>query len=155
MKHYTTREIAESARLARPECPDWVLRRQRLQRFASLLDATSDTVTLFSTMECYPRKQRLELRHNRSPLAVAFKDPLFRAEGLSGDRVRDGVGFFKLSLGEAHALLCDCRYADIAQIRQPLAKQIAMRARGLADKRTFAEICDILSTRFSSWMSSR
>lgn len=155
MKHHTTREIAGFARIARPEYPEWVLRRQRLQRLASLLDATDESVKLFTTMECYPRKQRLELRHDDSPLAIAFKDPLFRIEGLSGDRVRDGVAFFRLSLGEAHALLCDCRYADIAQIRQPLAKQIAMRARRFAERRTFAEICDGLSAKLGSWLSTR
>lgn len=151
MKRHSIKETPAYGRISKPDCPDWALRRLRLERLARLLDAEKEPVRLFSTMECYPKKKRLALRQDGSPLAIAFKDSIFRIEGLAGDSVADGVSFFKLSLAEAHTLLCDCHYGGVLHIGQPLGEQVAQRARSLAAKHTFAELRD----RFSSWLAAR
>jgi hypothetical protein len=118
---------------------DWATRRRRLERFAALLEAGREPVRLFTTMECYPRRERLALRQAGSPLAAAYRDPQFRREGLGGDRVGDAIAFFNLSLSEAHALLCDCRYGAFSISGEPLAQRIAHRVRRLAARRNLAE----------------
>lgn len=96
-------------------------------------------------MECYPRRERMALRVERSPLAFAFRDAQFRREGLTGDSVGEGMAFFNLSMSEAHALLCDCHYGGFALFRAPLASLVAQRARKLAAKRCLAEWRNLLS----------
>lgn len=119
---------------------DRALRRRRLERLAVLLETAKTPVRLFSDMECYPRKERLTLRLANSPLAVAYGDAYFRGEGLRGDSVTDGVGFFRLSLREAHQLLCDCGYAwSETTPGAVLNRAIASRARKLAAKRSLGE----------------
>jgi hypothetical protein len=139
-------QIAQFARVSRPPCPHWMLRRQRLERLASLLEASQKPVRLFITMECYPRAERRTLRQDGSPLTIALQDPLFRQEGLSGDSVGEGMSFFGLSLGEAHVLLCDCGYGGVMRMGASLNSLVAARARKLAAKRSFAEWRDRLST---------
>ncbi|KAF2989923.1 hypothetical protein MJC1_03061 [Methylocystis sp. MJC1] len=151
MKRRSIKDTPASAPVSRPDCPDWALRRLRLERLARLVEAEKEPVRLFSTMECYPRKKRLALRQNGSPLAIAFKDSIFRIEGLAGDSVADGVSFFKLSLAEAHTLLCDCHYGGVLHIGQSIGEQVAQRARSLAARHTFAELRD----RLTSWLGRR
>lgn len=141
-------QIARTARVSRADCPDWMLRRQRLERLAGLIQAAEKPVRLFITMECYAKKERLALRHDGSPLTIAFKDPLFRQEGLAGDSVREGMAFFRLSLREAHALLCDCGYGGVMRMGASLNNLVAARASQLAAKRSFAEWRD----RIAAWL---
>ncbi|QGM97400.1 hypothetical protein [Methylocystis parvus] len=148
MKPQTIDDISSAARVSRHPFPAWMLRRRRLERLAELLEAAPTPARLFVTMECYPRRDRLMLRQEGSPLFVAFADPLFRREGLTGDSVADGVAFFGLSLREAHALLCDCGYGGVMRMGAPLNGLIAARARRLASKRTFAEWRD----RIVAWI---
>lgn len=148
MERRSIKDTPACAPVSRPDCPDWALRRLRLERLASLMEAESEPVRLFSTMECYPKKRRLALRQEGSPLAIAFKDSIFRLEGLSGDTVGDGVSFFKLSLSEAHELLCDCHYGGVLHFGQPISEQVSRRARSLAAKHSFAELRD----RVTSWL---
>jgi hypothetical protein len=141
-------QIARTARISRADCPDWMLRRQRLERLASLIEAMEKPVRLFITMECYPKHERRALRHDGSPLTIALQDPLFRQEGLAGDRVEDGITFFRLSLREAHALLCDCGYGGVMRMGASLNSLVAARARRLAARRSFAEWRD----RLAAWL---
>jgi hypothetical protein len=148
VKRRTIEEIAKVARVERLDAPapQWIVRRRRLERLASLLEAHRAPVRLFMTMECYRKKERLALRHSGSPLSVAFSDPLFRQEGLAGDTVGDGVAFFHLSMREAHGLLCDCGYGGFAQMMVPISQLVARRARSLAARWSVGELRDRLST---------
>ncbi len=150
MERRPLEEIARVARIERLEAPAprWIVRRRRLERLAGLLEAHPEPVRLFLTMECYPRRERLALRHSNSPVSVAFGDPTFRREGLAGDTVGDAVAFFDLSMREAHSLLCDCGYGGFAQMTTPIARLVAKRARTLAARWTMAELRD----RFSVWL---
>ncbi|RTL84083.1 MAG: hypothetical protein EKK29_14510 [Hyphomicrobiales bacterium] len=139
MKRRAIAELVGTARVFGTDGLEWAVRRRRLERLAGLLESTHESVKLFSTMECYPRRERLMLRLDRSPLAVAYRDEQFRREGLRGDSVGEGMAFFNLSLREAHALLCDCGYGAFSFLGAPLSRQIARRARKLAAKRNFEE----------------
>lgn len=148
MERRSIETIARTARITRVDFPAWELRRRRLERLAGLLESTKAPVRLFTTMECYRKKERLLLRQPNSPLALACDDALLRGEGLAGDSVADGVAFFGLSLREAHALLCDCGYSGLARMGAPLAHLVATRARRLAAKKSLAE----MRFRLAQWL---
>lgn len=141
-------QIARTARVSRAVCPDWMLRRQRLERLAGLIEAAEKPLRLFITMECYSKKERLALRHDGSPLTLALQDPLFRQEGLTGDSVGEGITFFRISLREAHALLCDCGYGGVMRMGASLNNLAAARARRLAARPSLAEWRD----RLAAWL---
>lgn len=139
MERRAIQELARKARVYGPEYAEWALRRRRLERLAELLESTEGPVRLFSTMECYSKRERLALRLERSPLSLAWQDAQFRRDGLRGDSVGEGMAYFNLSMREAHGLLCDCGYGGMALFRTPLARLVAQRARRLAAKRCMTE----------------
>lgn len=141
MKHRPLEEFDQFARIAPIGAEDTgSLRRRRLERLASLLDEHKGPMRMFSFIEFVPYKERLTLRQERSPLAIAYGDLEFRRQGLAGDRIGDAVAFFELSAREAHALLCDCGYlAEIAPMRVTPG-MVAERARTLARKTTLREL---------------
>jgi hypothetical protein len=137
MKHKSLLEMAEVAQIAPVEQNKDAksLRRQRLERFAKLLDEYQGRIHLFSMLEYAPARQRMEMRLDDSPLTVAYRDGEFRRQGLNSDRVGDAMAFFEISAREAHHLLCDCHYTG-----SKAPGVIAGRARSLAEKRTWGEI---------------
>ena len=86
-------------------------RRERLERWVELLEQQPDrrSSTIEGT-EFGSRREREAKRADHSPLTVAFEDPVLRAAGLRGDRIGDAVGFFDLSHGEVHRLVCSCHH---------------------------------------------
>jgi hypothetical protein len=104
-------------------------RLERLQRWAEVLEAwPAEFLRPLRRVELYSPAERAQLRADQSPLSVAFADPLLRAEGLPGDRLGDGRGFFGLTERDLHALVCDCRYGGRMQ-----PKDVARRVRALGD----------------------
>jgi hypothetical protein len=157
MEHRTIDQIAKDARIARVDggdysAPWWIVRRQRLERLASLLDNYKEPIRLFSEMECFPKKERLALRQGGSPLAVAFDDPEFRKEGLGGDSIGDGLAFFHLSMTEAHQLLCYCGYPE-GRYRGggPTADMVARRTRSIASRRSLPELYEMAKAMVARW----
>ena len=122
------------------------LRRARLKRLAKLLAQHNGPVTLFSRIEYLAEHERAALRVDNSPLEIAYRDPLFRAQGLASDRLGDGVVFFDLSPGEAHCLLCDCHYTGLVT-----GGMLAERSRAIADRMSFGEVCTKLGARLKQW----
>ena len=55
--------------------------------------------------------RRAGLRENDSPLAIAYRDPLLRALGLSGDTYEEARRFFGISHAALHEVVCSCHYA--------------------------------------------
>ncbi len=154
MESRTREEIARLARLTRVDggdapAPNWMVRRRRLERLASLLDAHQKPVQLFLAMEWVPKKERPALRQDGSPLTIAYDDPHFRREGLAGDSVGEGMAFFHLSMRQVHALFCECMYAHSPE--QETSKLVAERIRSLAAKRTLAELWDKLKATVEQW----
>jgi hypothetical protein len=138
MDHRSISELAESARVFAEQAaaPRWQRRRERLRRWAELLDRHVGTVRLFSSIEYMHPEQQALMRADGSPLTIAYEDPVLRATGLRTDRLGDAIAFFDLSQGEAHYLLCDCHCARSAVD----VGMIAKRVRSVARRRTFSEI---------------
>jgi hypothetical protein len=138
MEQKTIAEVAKSAEVfsGTTEAAS-AQRRQRLERLADLLDAYHGRVQLFSRIEYVRSPARLLMRADNSPLAVAFADPVFRVQGLAGDRLGDAMEFFALREGQAHALFCDCHYTSA-----PSARTIAGQVRALARRPTLRDICE-------------
>lgn len=86
------------------------LRRRRLERLADLLEHHTGPVRLFSQVEALPSRRRRTMRRESSPFAIAYLDPVFRADGLGSDTIGEASAFFGLSSSEAHELVCDCHY---------------------------------------------
>lgn len=146
MKHRTLEEITRLAQVepVDPHKEEKTTRRQKLERLASLLDAHRGSIRLFSMIEYAPAKQRMKMRQDNSPLTIAFQDSQFRQQGLRSDVLGDAIGFFELSMREAHHLFCDCHYSGTIT-----PGMIATRVRSLAQKRTFAEIWRSFRERFA------
>jgi hypothetical protein len=103
--------------------------RERLARWADVLEREPDSMLRpLRRVELYAEPERSRLRADRSPLAIAYADPVLRSEGLGSDRLGDGRGFFGISDGDIHALVCDCRYGGRMR-----AGDVARRVRSLAD----------------------
>ena len=138
MEHQTLREIVEVARVTPLDRRGLrALRRQRLERLAALLNQHKGSMRLFSLLECVDEEERRMLRHDESPLAIAFRDSEFRRQGLNNNRLGDATAFFGLSQDEAHHLFCECGYF------YPITPgKVARRARSFARRMTFAEIWD-------------
>ena len=148
MKYRTLDEIRPVAEVVPIGPTARMLRRQRLERFATVLDQYKGPLRLLSRIEYLPESERPSLRSDFSPLTVAFQDPVLRGQGLAGDRLGDAIEFFDLSQHEAHHLFCDCHYA--ASITPPT---VSARVRTIASRLTFGEVWARLSGAVRSWMS--
>ncbi len=137
MNDRTVHELGGLARvLTEGPDPARAVRRARLERFAALLDECKGRLRLLSRIEYTRKAVRESMRADDSPLALAYADPVFRAQGLASDRLGDIMRFFDLSWSETHHVFCDCHYGTMAVG----AGAIARRVRALASKRSLAEI---------------
>jgi hypothetical protein len=109
MKHRNMEELGTVAEVV-PFNIAKMSRRERLQRWANLLDKIPGKLNALTRIEYLPAAERLEARADNSPLEVAYRDPVLRDEGLSGDRLGEVMRFFDLSDRQAHRLFCDCHY---------------------------------------------
>ena len=100
-------------------------RSDRLNRWADLLDAQAGRpLRALEDVEYVSPAIRRDLRKEDSPLAIAFADPILRADGLRGDRLGEAMDYFGLSERQAHWLLCDCHYGG-----RMTASEVAARVR--------------------------
>jgi hypothetical protein len=105
-------------------------RRERLERWVELLERQPHRrLSTIEGTEFGSGREREAKRADHSPLTVAFEDPVLRAAGLRGDRVGDAVGFFDLSHGEVHRLVCYCHYG-----RTVSSGTVAARVRMMAQQ---------------------
>ncbi|WP_246659746.1 MULTISPECIES: hypothetical protein [Methylosinus] len=148
MKYRTLEEITKLAGVEPVEArrEQASLRRARLQRLATLIEAHVGRIRLFSMMEYVPVKERIKLRQDESPLYIAFRDAQFREQGLKGDRLGDAIDFFQLSMREAHHIFCDCNYSGAIT---PGA--VAARARSIAEKKSLGELWRSFTQRLGLW----
>jgi len=127
MEHKSAHELRGIADVsAQPPAP--LGRRERLERWAALLDRAPDArINLVRELEFAPRAAQPAMRADRSALSIALDDPVLRAEGLAGDTIGDGQAFFSLSDRDTHRLLCSCmhglsmRAGDAARIVRSIA----------------------------------
>jgi hypothetical protein len=100
-------------------------RTERLNRWADLLDAQAGRpLPALEDVEYVSPAKRRNLRRDGSPLAIAFGDPVLKADGLTSDRLGDAMDYFSLSDRQAHWLLCDCHYGG-----RMTASEVATRVR--------------------------
>ena len=111
-------------------------RRERLERWAELLMQHPERrLKPLYRLEFMPLADRLPMRDDDTPLAVAYADPLLREQGLTGDRVADAMQFFELSSRDIHLLVCDCQYMGTMT-----ASLVAGQIRAIARRITFREL---------------
>lgn len=143
MEYKTRRELDTLARTI-PVTPRTMSRRERLERWAAVLERdTRRGLTALTRVESVRRDQRPFLRADNSPLAIAVDDPVLRKEGLKSDYLGDVMSFFELSPRHAHYLVCDCYYQGTMT-----AGRVASRIRTLAPRMTWGERWENLRDRW-------
>ncbi len=128
MKHESLVEISRRADVLPLETMKLTSRRERLQRWAAVLEQHEGRVKPFERMEYMSRRACRNLRDEETPVALAFADPVLRAAGLKSDRLGDAMTFFGLSYGQTHRLLCDCHYQGTMT-----GRSVAAHLRAVAD----------------------
>jgi hypothetical protein len=131
MEHKRVDQLRSVADVASHLPKEMLTRRERLERWADLLER--DPLRRLSSLgeiEFQPAQSRHLLRADNSPLTVAFSDPVLRSQGLAGDRLGDATSFFGLSEGDAHRVLCSCLNGRVMD-----AGTTARRVRAIASQR--------------------
>jgi hypothetical protein len=103
-------------------------KRERLQRWAEVLEQNGGTLRSLYETEFVPYRRRRTMREDNSPLTVAFEDPVLRGQGLKGDTYGDAIDFFELSNADAHRILCYCHAGHTIS-----ARMVGERVRRLAE----------------------
>jgi|SRR3954467_9322774 hypothetical protein len=127
MKHQNIDQLGAIAEIVPFEPQEKLTRRQRLERWADILDRNPGKLNALTRIEYMKPTERPQARVDNSPLEVAFKDPMLREDGLTGDRLGDAMAFFELSDRQAHRLFCDCHYSG-----SMTGAGLAMRLRRIA-----------------------
>ena len=128
MKHQRIDELGAVAEIV-PFQTRKMSRRERLERWAVLLDRNPGKLNALTRIEYLTLAERLEARADNSPLEIAYGDPVLRDDGLASDRLGDAMAFFDLSEHDAHRLFCDCHYAG-SMTGAGLAKRLRRVAQG-------------------------
>jgi hypothetical protein len=102
-------------------------RRERLERWAQLLERHPGRMQMLHQLELASEPDRDAMRQDKSPIAIAFADPVLRLQGLAGDTYQDARQFFDLTAAEAHLLLCDCHVGAMVS-----GRAAASRVRSIA-----------------------
>jgi hypothetical protein len=127
MEHRPLSELGHIADLKQPLEAPVLSRRERLDRWAELLERDPDRLLkTLDEIEWKPKAERRLMRADGSALTVAYSDPILRADGLASDRFGDAVRFFQISEYDAHIVLCSCHGGE--SIR---AEEAARRVRGI------------------------
>ncbi|HEY0522635.1 MAG TPA: hypothetical protein VGD08_04545 [Stellaceae bacterium] len=129
MEYRTLAETKEVAAVHPVDSRKPLSKRERLERWADLLDDHGGSLRSLYETEFAPRHKRRTMREDNSPLSVAFADPVLRGQGLQGDAYGDAIDFFGLSHGELHHILCYCHCGHMIR-----AGMIATRVREAASR---------------------
>ncbi|MDB5540919.1 MAG: hypothetical protein JWQ89_2646, partial [Devosia sp.] len=109
MKHQSPEQLREAAAIVAANPITTMTRRERLNRWAELLDQHAGSMEALYRIEYLPEAERRAYRGGEStPLAVAYRDPVLRGDGLAGNTLGDAMDYFALNDEDAHHLLCDC-----------------------------------------------
>ena len=128
MKHHKMEDLGAVAEVV-PFTVTRMSRKERLQRWADLLEGIPGKLNALTRIEYLPVAERLEARADNSPLEIAYRDAVLRDEGLAGDRLGEAMRFFDLSDRQAHRLFCDCHYSG-TMTGTGLAARLRMIAKG-------------------------
>ena len=116
-------------------------RDDKLDRWATLVERSSEPVRTFHGLEYQSQHKLDQLAAPHSAFAIAAGDPVLKEAGLIGDKVGDAMRFFELSNTDVHDLSCDC-FGHISN------RRVANRIRGLKSSQPPTTIFG----RLFSWM---
>jgi hypothetical protein len=102
MQHLSQDQILAMAR------PIPMSRDDKLERWASLIERSSEPVFIFHDLEYKSQDQLDRLADPQSAFALAAGDQVLKEAGLTGDKVGEGMRFFELSMHDVHAFSCNC-----------------------------------------------
>ena len=111
MKHLALEQLEIVAKVDHDYPRRTMSRRERLERWAELLERNPDRLlaTLHQT-EYQPAMERASMRGDGSPISVAFEDQVLRAAGLENNTYGEARRFFELSDHQLHELICYCHF---------------------------------------------
>ncbi len=111
MKHQTPEQLRDAAAVVAANPIVTLSRRERLHRWADLLDQHNGPMQALYRIEYLPEAERRAYDGGTdTPIAIAYGDPVFRGDGLAGNTLGDAMDYFAMSDEDAHHLLCDCHY---------------------------------------------
>jgi|EndMetStandDraft_4_1072995.scaffolds.fasta_scaffold370449_2 hypothetical protein len=111
MKHQTPEQLREAAAIVAANPITRMTRRERLSRWADLLDRHGGPLEALYRIEYLPEDERRAYRGgDTTPLALAYRDPVLLGDGLTGNTLGDAMDYFEMTDEDAHHLLCDCHY---------------------------------------------
>src|SRR5258706_3880355 len=97
MEHRTIDEVGRAARIVPVGMPK-MSRRERLERWATLLmQHPQRPLKPFIRIEFMSEVERARLHGEDTPLAIAYRDPGLRKEGLAGDTLGDALAVLDMS----------------------------------------------------------
>jgi hypothetical protein len=118
MKHQTFEQLQRAAVVHPDQMPSPMPRRERLERWAELLDREPGRrLSTFPGTEWQGRAARDAIQMPGSPVSIAFRDPIFRAQGLTGETYGDARRFFELTDGQLHRIVCYCHHGETMTAR--------------------------------------
>ncbi|MDP9813561.1 hypothetical protein J2W42_006435 [Rhizobium tibeticum] len=127
MKHHTLGALRSTAGVHTNIQAFTTTREARLLRWAELLEKTPDRrLRTLPETEYQPASVRDRMRCADSPIAVAYEDAVFRAEGLKDDTYGQAKRFFELTDWQLHGFVCSCHSG--ATVRSGSAAQCLRRA---------------------------
>lgn len=132
MKHQSREELLNVADIQTNPTRPSMDRAQRLARWVDLLEREPGRfLAALPGTEYRPPVERDAMRRDGSPLAVAFADPLLRAEGLQNDTYGEAKRFFEVSDGQLHEIVCYCHVGEAMQAcRAAYCVRTAISGRG-------------------------
>ncbi|KWV54816.1 hypothetical protein AS026_38310 [Rhizobium altiplani] len=127
MKHHTLDALRSTAGIHTNFQDFSTTREARLVRWAELLEREPDRrLRTLPETECQPPSVRDRMRCADSPMAVAYEDAVFRAEGLKDDSYGEAKRFFELTDWQLHGFVCSCHSG--ATVRSGIAAKSLRRA---------------------------
>lgn len=143
MKHQTLEDLQRNAVVLPDQNAQPMTRTERLERWAMLLGREPGRVldSLPGT-EYQPADVRDTMRSVRSPISVAFEDPVLRAQGLKGDTYGEAKRFFEITDWELHGIVCYCHHGQTMT-----AETVARLVTAAIDRQPgfFARVRDVIA----------
>lgn len=117
MQYRTLKQTKEVATVLPAAHREPMSKRERLERWAQLLEQQGGELRSLFETEYTPLRRRRLMRADDSPLTLAFRDPVLRGQGLKGDTYGDAMDFFELPHDQLHNILCYCHHGDMVSAR--------------------------------------
>jgi hypothetical protein len=139
MRHQTLDQLHAVAGVRLHPIALEMTRTQRLVRWAELLERQPNRfLTALEGTEYRSVLERDLMRGDGSAIAIAFEDPILRAEGLKNDTYGEARRFFELTDHQLHKVVCYCYVgATMQSTRAARCVRAAIEGRGF-----FARVWD-------------